>query len=236
MKIQCVWEHNGNDSLLYAVDLPGAYTRGESRETVLAKMEGEAVSYLRWKGEKVCLPLEIEIGQEKVSELAIRDADSDVLFDSERNPLPWEEYTELKTLAMKSAVDFLTLYEAVPDKHKSVLAERKTFYGTVPRTSDEMYRHTKNVNAYYFGEIEANADNEGTIVECRMRGFEALEKVPDFLKNPVYAGSYGEDWTLRKLLRRFLWHDRIHARAMYRMAVKTFGPDSVPNVFGFEER
>ena len=236
MKIHCVWEHNGNDSLLYAADLPGAYTRGESRETVLARMAGEAASYLRWKGEKVRLPLEIEIGQEKTSELTIRDADSDVLFDSERNPLTWEEYTELKMLAMKSAADFLALYEAVPDKHKSSLPERKTFYGAVLRTAEEMYRHTKNVNAYYFGEIEVNADNEGTIVECRVRGFESLEKMPDFLKKPVYAGSYGEDWTLRKLLRRFLWHDRIHARAMYRMAVKTFGPDSVPNVFGFEER
>ena len=34
----------------------------------------------------------------------------------------------------------------------------------------------------------------------------------DFLKNPVISGSYGEEWSLRKLLRRFVWHDRIHAR------------------------
>ena len=32
VKIRCVWEHNGGDSLLYAVDLIGAYTRGGNTE------------------------------------------------------------------------------------------------------------------------------------------------------------------------------------------------------------
>lgn len=50
----------------------------------------------------------------------------------------------------------------------------------------------------------------------------------------VCVGSYGEEWSLRKVLRRFIWHDRIHAKAMYRMAIKTFGPDVVPNIFCFD--
>ena len=98
-----------------------------------------------------------------------------------------------------------------------------------------MYQHTKNVNAYYFGEIEVDADNEGTILSCRRKGFENLEQNSDFLKNLVFEGSYGESWTLRKMLRRFLWHDRIHAKAMYRMAMKKFGGHPIPNVFHFEE-
>ncbi|MBP3464713.1 MAG: hypothetical protein J6J90_01040, partial [Angelakisella sp.] len=38
MKIRCVWEHNGGDTLLYAADLPGAYARGDSKEAALEKM------------------------------------------------------------------------------------------------------------------------------------------------------------------------------------------------------
>ena len=98
-----------------------------------------------------------------------------------------------------------------------------------------MYTHTQNVNAYYFGEIGVDADNEGNILDCRRRGFTALEQKPDFLANPVIEGSFGEFWTVRKALRRFLWHDRIHARAMYRMSVRIFGRDAVPNVFSFAE-
>ena len=233
MKIECVWEHNGDDTLLYAANLPGSYARGESREAALQKMDEEVRSFLLWKGSKIPEEVTVQIVQEADCSLEIRDADSDVLFLSEKGPLSWEEYTEMKALVLKSAADFLALYEAVPDQNKSAAPQRKTFYGQVPRTAEEMYRHTKSVNAYYFGEIDVEVDNEGTILECRLRGFENLERKENFLENPVIEGSYGESWTLRKVLRRFLWHDRIHAKAMYKMAQREFGENSVPNIFFF---
>ena len=233
MKVYCVWEHNGDDTLLYAVDYIGAYTRGESLEIAKAKMPGEIVSYLKWLGDDTSDNIEVVITQEKDSELAIKDADSDVLFESEKAPLTADEYEKLKALALKSAKDFLALYDSIPDKSATAIAERKTFYGQVPRTADEIYVHTKNVNEYYFAEIEVDADNDGTIYECRKRGFEELEAKSNFLQNTVIEGSYGEDWSLRKVLRRFIWHDRIHARAMYRMAVKVFGSENIANPFCF---
>ncbi len=236
MTINCVWEHNGNDTLLYAVDYIGAYTRGESLEIAKAKMPKEIVSYLKWVGEDTSDNIEVMITQEKDSDLAIKDADSDVLFEIEKAPLTTKEYEQLKALALKSAKDFLALYESIPNKSATAIAERKTFYGQVPRTADEMYEHTKNVNEYYFAEIDVDADNDGNIYECRKRGFEALETKLGFLQNTVIEGSYGEDWSLRKLLRRFIWHDRIHARAMYRMAVKVFGSENVTNPFCFYAR
>ncbi len=233
MIINCVWEHNGNDTLLYAVDYIGAYTRGESLEIAKAKMPGEIASYLRWLGEDTFDDIKIVIDQEKASHLAINDADSDVLFESEKAPLTSNEYEKLKALVLKSAKDFLALYKSIPDKSATASLTRKTFYGQIPRSANETYEHTKNVNEYYFAEIEVDADNSGDIYECRKRGFEALEAKHDFLGNTVIEGSYGEDWTLRKVLRRFIWHDRIHARAMYRMAVKLFGAEMVANSFCF---
>ncbi len=234
MIIKCVWEHNGGDSLLFADNFVGAFTRGASKDSALQKMPAEIRSYLRWKGASAPDALEAEIIQEKQSELTVCDADSDVIFDSERKELSMSEYAELKALALKSAQDFLTLFQAVPDKNKSCLPVRETFYGRAPRTAFEMYEHTKSVNGYYFGEIDVPADGEGDILSCRERGFASFENRPDFLKNTVFLGSYDEEWSLRKVLRRFIWHDRIHAKAMYRMAVKTFGHDSVPNVFRFD--
>ena len=233
MTINCVWEHNGRDTLLYAVDFVGAYTRGETLEAAVRKMQAEICSYLKWCGKKAVTSMDIAIIEEKVSELAICDADSDVLFESEKAPLTAEEYKKLKALALKSAQDFLALYDSVPDKNATAAPERKTFYGKVPRSADEMYEHTKNVNTYYFAEIAVDADHDGNIYECRKRGFESLESNPDFLQNTVSKGSYGEDWSLRKVLRRFIWHDRIHAKAMYRMATKVFGAENVVNPFCF---
>lgn len=233
MTINCVWEHNGNDTLLYAVDYVGAYTRGENFEIAASKMPSEIMSYLRWCGEEVSESIEVAIAGEKNSDLQIKDADSDVLFESEKTPLSADEYEKLKALTLKSAKDFLALYESIPDKSVTVSPICETFYGKVPRSADEMYEHTKSVNDYYFAEIDVDADNDGGIYECRKRGFEALEATSDFLQNAVIEGSYGEDWSLRKVLRRFIWHDRIHARAMYRMAVKVFGAENAINPFCF---
>lgn len=71
MTINCVWEHNGRDTLLYAVDFVGAYTRGETLEAAVRKMQAEICSYLKWCGKKAVTSMDFTIIEEKVSELAI---------------------------------------------------------------------------------------------------------------------------------------------------------------------
>ena len=124
MKIPCFWEHNRGDTLLCAVDLPGAFTRGESLSVAIAKMPAEIKFYLMWKGDPVPDPIEMVIAEEKESELDIRDADSDAIFDREKAPLTREEYEMLKSLALRSAKDFQALYESIPDKNNNDTDER----------------------------------------------------------------------------------------------------------------
>lgn len=233
--MRCVWEHNGDDTLLHAVDYVGAYTRGENLDAAIGKMEREIAAYCRWCGLPRPAQLTVDIVGESSCDLQIADADSDVLFEDERSPLTETEYLRLRELAMGSARDFHRLYLSVPDPDESCLPPRQTFYGERPRTARQMYAHTRSVNAYYFGEIDVAADNDGTIFDCRRRGFDRLEQTEGYLQNRVIAGSYGELWSLRKLLRRFIWHDRIHARAMYRMAVRTFGAGCVDDPFFWAE-
>lgn len=233
MPIACALEHNGNDSLLYAVNYPGAFARGKTKEEALGKIPAELTAYCRWCGIPTPEDLAAVITQEKESRLSVCDADSDILLCEERPPLSAAEYRRLKALALKSAADFLTLYRSIPNAKISSLPPRSTFYGALPRTAEEMAVHTKNVNTYYFREIGVPADNEGSILDCRKRGFSLLEQQDSYLDNPVTVGSFGEEWSLRKLLRRFIWHDRIHAKAMVRMARRAF-PDAVPDdPFGF---
>ena len=146
LEIQCVWEHNGEDSLLYAADLPGAYARGHSQEETLQKMRQELPQFLRWTGSAV--------PPEDLTPVIVQE----------------------KASALRSAADFLALYRSIPDPDQSVLPPRETFYGAVPRTAREMYEYTKNVNSYYFGEVGIAADNEGDIFSCRERGFLLLER------------------------------------------------------------
>ena len=48
----------------------------------------------------------------------------------------------------------------------------------------------------------------------------------------VYTAEDGEEWTVRKALRRFIWHDRIHAKAMWRTATSLWG-NEIANPFFF---
>ena len=221
--IACVWEHNGGDTILWPLEYPGAFARGAGLEEAMGKLPTDLRDWAAWTGLAVPEEIEIAVWADVSCGLRVCDADSDVLLDSEKAPLDWDSYGRLRDAALRSAQNFQALYDSVPDKDRSANPVRTTFYGAVPRTAREMYEHTKNVNAYYLGEIGVEADNEGDILTCRRRGFEALERQQDFLKNSVFEGSWDEDWTLRKLLRRFIWHDRIHARAMVRMMKRTFG-------------
>ena len=63
MKIRCVWEHNGDDSIVYSDNYIGAYTRGRTKDIALGKMAGEVRAYLRWKNGSEPESLEIEIVQ-----------------------------------------------------------------------------------------------------------------------------------------------------------------------------
>ena len=237
MTLDCIWEHNGNDTLLYSADFVGAYSRGSSLDIATRKMADEVASYSNWLGADAPKAVNIQIIQEKKSELNIADADSDVIFNSEILPLSADEYGMLKAIALKSANDFLRLYNSIPERFRCepFLDKRETFYGDVPRSADAIYFHTKNVNEYYFAEIGVKADNEGTIFDCRARAFAHLEQMRSFLLSEPQEGSYGEIWSTRKLLRRFVWHDRIHAKAMWRMIKRHLSNYHIENPFCFRD-
>ena len=234
MELRAIDEYSEKGHLIFAADYAGAFARGKTRREALQKLPADVGAYCAWVG---LLPPDaastITIIQEKASDLDIADADSDILWADELPPLDVPAYRRLKALALRSARDFERLYQSLPDQTAAARPPRRTFYGAVPRTGEEMYRHVLQVNDYYFGEIGVEADNEGGVYACRLRGFEALEKQSDYLSNARFEGSYGESWTLRKVCRRFIWHDRIHAKAMHRMALCLWGPGRTENPFYF---
>lgn len=234
MKIEAVCEYNDGGYLIYAANYPGAYVRGESENLALSKFGGELRSYLHWSrrlAPRIEAP-EIDIVQRKHSDLQVCDADSDVLFDCERAPMTQAEYEAQKLLVLKSARDFRRLFESIPNPDISLRAPRTSFYGAVPRTPREMYIHTNRTTAYYAAAFGLDFENVEDIYINRMHALSELEALPDYLSGHVYIASDGECWTLRKVLRRFLWHDRIHAKAMWRTATALWAND-IANPFYF---
>lgn len=226
-------EYSDKGCLLWSLDCPGAFARGSTREEVCAKLSYDMETWCRWSGQPLTHGDVLVMEEKYQPDMKVEDADSDMLFESERRPLSQEEYEILRELVLKSARDFESLYASIPDPDAPLGEARKTFYGDYPNTARAMYRHTNSVTAYYVGEVGAEVDNLPGFYDNRLNGLAALEQLPDFLSLPAVEGSYGELWSVRKVLRRFLWHDRIHARAMYRRAKAVWG-ESVVDPFRFE--
>lgn len=233
--LRIIDEYNRNGHLLYLEDYPGAFARGKSQDQALQKIPAEFSRYHQWSGQRLdsVAAFDYRITQRQQSELAIEDADTGILFDSERLPLPDTEYAGLKALVLKSAQDFVRLYSSVPDKDYQLRESRKTFYGELPVTASAMYRHVTKVNRYYFAEIGISIVEDEDLLPGREQGFRTNEERADYADNTVYDGNDGEQWSLRKVLRRFIWHDAIHAKAMYRAAIRSFPECEIANPFCF---
>lgn len=230
--IRAIVEYNAYGYLVYAEQYPGAYGRGATQQEALTKLVQDVKRYCLW-----ChLPQpeeDVIIVEEQKSACAIEDADTELLFHSEKAPLNRADYECLKQRVIHSAIDFQALYTSIPKKLFSDIPNRKTFYGMVCRTPREMYQHTNDVTAYYMGELQVSWTAINTIAENRIAAFAALEKQADFLQATIYIGNHQEQWTLKKVMRRFLWHDAIHAKAMYRLGIRTWGTRAIADPFLF---
>ena len=226
-------EYNDRGCMLHSLDCPGAFGRGAARRTAIAALTADVGAWCRWAGRPVP-PAPVKIAQEYCQpDLHIEDADGDILLDGEEKPMTAEEYQTLKALVLRSAADLGRLYASIPDPDAPLAPARETFYGEYPNTARKMFGHTSSVTDYYLGELGVNVGE--MLPGClafRTAGLRALEEMPGFLTAPPVEGSFGEWWSLRKALRRFLWHDRIHARAMYRRA-SALWPGRVENPYCF---
>lgn len=218
MSIQAVVEYNDKGFLIYVDGFPGAFTRGEDKNEALEKLPKEVEIYCRWAGKQYPSNAAVNVIQDEYKDISIEDADSEVIFNSERLPLSGKDYQALKALIFKSTKDVINIFSSIPDKSRPLMQPRETFHGNVPVTAIEMLSHINEVTKYYSMQVGVSIENSQNLLINRELAFLTLEKTPDYLDNKAAIGSFGEEWSLRKVMRRFIWHDRIHIRAMYRRA------------------
>lgn len=234
--IEVIAEYNEKGAMLWADFYPGAYSRGETVARALEKFPKALSEYAVW-AHGVPMPHLAEsdfvVTHAYQTDLRVDDADSDVLFPSERLPMDMTEYTQKKQLCIRSAQDFEKLVASIPQKDRALRKSRRTFYGRIPCSAREMAEHTNNALEYYADAFGIAFETEGDFPEDRKRFFRAIESMPDFLAPKVFTARDGELWTLKKLLRRVLWHDRIHAHALYRLAITFWQKDRIANPFCF---
>jgi len=214
-------ETNGKGFIGFLVELPGAFVRGRSETEVLSKVHREAESYLDWLGISQVAPSQGSIVERHLCQLTVEDADSEILLSADRAPVTKDESSLLIGLARQSGKTFVSLYDSSGLKDWVDPARiRKTFYGQTPKTIQETFNHVEDTQRYYLSRIDLEVDIGRPFMDIRESCMEKVEELFQTRGNSAVYNVDGERWTLKKVLRRFTWHDRIHGKAITRILAK----------------
>jgi hypothetical protein len=221
-RLSLAFETNGKGCLGQIIQLPGAYVRAPTEKEALSKVTSEMKSYNRWLGAKLPPTVRMMIVQWHQSQLRVEDADSEILLDVDRKPFQDGEFSSLLNLVRYSGETIFAAYEKAELKEwVDESRRRSTFYGSVPSTIKEVLGHVNSAQHFYMARVGVQLEN-GTddFLEIRRHCVDELTRLHEGGVNSNLFSSENELWTLKKVLRRLVWHDRIHGKAMVRIMAK----------------
>ena len=220
--LSIAFETNGKGHLGFIAELPGAFLRGMSESEALSKLGCEVNSYLRWLGATPpAQAYRSTVVERHRSEWTVEDADCEILLEEDRRPIGSRELNSLCALSLYSGRSFLKLYSGAKMKDwVDTPRIRKSFHGDNPKTIQEVYEHVKGTQRYYLSRLRISLADEAGFIEERRDGLLEIKKLAATEGTSSVYEVDNEPWTVRKVLRRFVWHDRIHGRAVTRILRK----------------
>lgn len=214
-------------SMAHVLDLPGCFARAPSREGALAGLPRAIRSYYDWlrrhgqPAPSVEEAIEVEVAGEQRGVGPFEHGDAAALFPPERAPISQEEMAVYFRLMDYARADLLALVEGLPDE---VLDWAP---GPEAVTVRRLLRHVGNAEQWYVSRLVPpetlpapwDEDEDMPLFEflemerrtavARLRRLDASER--GHVVHPTLWTDYPEEaWTLRKVLRRFLEHEREH--------------------------
>ena len=215
-------ETNGKGFIGFIEELPGAFVRGRTEDEALSKVGREIRAYMSWLGVKEKTSYDCKVVQRHLSKLMVEDADNELILEEDRCAMKDEEFKRLCDLVTYSGESFLKLYSN--SKFKDWVDEtkiRKTFWGDNPKTIHEIFEHVRLTQYYYLSRIKVVfSEKEGEFLKIRELCLKEIEELWKRFDNSFVFEMDNELWTIKKVLRRFVWHDRIHGRAITRILEK----------------
>ncbi len=216
-------------AMAHAYTLPGCISKGKSMEEALAGIGKEIGLYYSWlKSHKVPLKEteEWELIEAKEGIAPFESGDAAELFTPDLEPPEDEEVEEYLRRMSFSRQDLLSL--VTPLREEELKCTRE---GT-SRTIEAILYHVARAEEWYISrlgpisELHQFASFQGTVFNYlaavrrmavkRLSALSPLERatvyrLPEFTQHPE------EPWTMRKVLRRFLEHEREHTQNIVRL-------------------
>ncbi len=232
-------EHGERWRYAHVVELPGCFTRGETREEVLGALPNaiaDHIAFLGARGHPVDATLDFGLVEEIHGIPELGEAGGAVaLFSSDGEPVGEEEFNHFLDLMRWNREELLGIVEHLSEEERNArpLPDKWTI--------EETLRHVANAEEWYVSRLGAGIQGEyegfvrgmnpeerwGSIIErleATRRGcVHSLEYAfgrgaEGVFTRAAYTRHPEERWTFRKVLRRFVEHEREHIGTIKRVA------------------
>lgn len=215
---------------IFVQEFPGCYSRAPTFDEAARKVPikiREFLDWLRKHGESIeetQYEIETEISETVNGGWPVNLGDSQALFKADLKPLNHEEVERCLRYMGYAREDFIDLYLRAP---KDALEWKPD--DSAPRHIRRIAEHVGEVDLFYIERLRGRRHGDWplnlleTTEEIRELRILALSKDESNCSVSYHppGGWTGttnpEGWTARKVLRRFMWHERLHTATVEKL-------------------
>ena len=201
----------------WVLDLPGCFSSANTQEEATAQTPTRIAEYFDWlKTNGRASPLATEPIEMKVPEVFLSFPSQDnysvnAFFQDDRRPLNYDEVEYYLWLLDCTRRDLLAVVHQIPRERLS-----QPVTGEVQGSIEGILNHIAGAENWYLDRLSLALPNEDMLDEPLAR----LERVRAHTRTRLLKLAddarvielVGEQWSVRKVMRRALWHERDHTK------------------------
>ena len=206
----------------WVLELPGCFARSDSREGAIKCAPRAIADYFNWRDgyqrvtDDIAATLATKVVEEYRNYETLDGHWVNAFFEYDRRPLGSAETDDIRWLLSCTRSDLMSTVQRIP----VALLDRQ-IDGERFSTLRGVLKHVALAERWYFDKVGLAVPKEelGTDV---LRMLEVIRRnsimqLPRLTDDPTVREVHGELWSARKIIRRTLWHERVHTWHLQRL-------------------
>jgi len=224
-----------NSTQIFVQELPGCYSRAPTLDEAVAKAPFKIREFLEWlrkHGEPIAddeYSVETIVAEVVKGKWPVNLGDSQALFKADLRPLDREEVKRCIRFMGYAREDLIDLYLSQPKDSLEWKPDAAT-----PRNIKRIAEHVAECSLFYIERIKPRRFEDWPLTFLEVADELSVMRLLNLSDEEVSCQvSYHqpgewtgmrepEGWTARKVLRRFVWHERLHTATVRKLA-RLFG-------------
>ena len=203
-------------------ELPGCFSRGSSREDALDRAPRAIADYFNWRdgyervSDEVVDSIHVQVVEAFENYETLDGYWVNSFFEYDRRPPTAAEVDDVRWLLNCTRSDLITTIRRAPSSSldEEIAGER---FGSL----SGILKHVATAERWYFDKLglalpkeQLGTDPFGMLDAVRRH---TVIQLPRLVQNREIREIRGELWSARKVVRRMLWHERVHTWHLQRL-------------------